>query len=53
MIQEAFAPTTDSRCGVAEGPQISSLRMIVTLVSMMDANMMLGTRIQLRPLMNA
>ena len=53
MIQEAFAPMTFARCGVALGPQISSLRMMVTFVSMTDAQMMPGTRIQFRPLMNA
>ena len=53
MTQETFAPMTAARCGVACGPQISSLMMMVTLVSMTDAQMMPGTRIQLRPLMNA
>ena len=53
MTHEAFAPMTAARCGVACGPQISSLRMIVTFVSMTDAQMMPGTRIQLRPRMNA
>ena len=37
ITQEALAPTTLSRCGVACGPQISSLRMMVTLVSITEA----------------
>jgi hypothetical protein len=37
ITQDAFAPTTEARCGVAYGPQISSLMMIVTFVSITDA----------------